>query len=340
MHAKERTKNLYQQHFGAQPEEIWEFSGMYESLEWPKAKIHMRTFLLLGILAFFLRIFPLYFLLRPIYVQIPNPAFTIAYIALIAGTFLFLRIHNSVRLRNLFDAVTKSSFVKHLSPSEAIYLQRESVNHVVHNVIHQLVRKEKICVNDDQTLEFNLPAGETIEGFSSGEKYTYPQLHSLIVSKPMIRNVASSMDAFKKYFTKSIVFGRLFYLNFGLLALVLMLGVQRVVIGMLRNKPVDYMVIVLIVFFVLLVSHLRHLMHAITKNVVPEYYSLMTKRGGHKLDPTWQYFVFGTVILSPEFKPMVTQMEQRSTTSSDSSSSCGSSCGSSCSSCGGCGGGD
>ena len=64
--AKDRTSQLYNDVFGEQPKEIWEYADMYESLELPKAKIKIRTFILIGILTFAALLMPSYYLLKPI----------------------------------------------------------------------------------------------------------------------------------------------------------------------------------------------------------------------------------------------------------------------------------
>jgi hypothetical protein len=59
--AKERTRTLYIQNFGNQPAGVWNYASMYESLHLDKAKLKLRTFLIIGILTFLALIVPFYF---------------------------------------------------------------------------------------------------------------------------------------------------------------------------------------------------------------------------------------------------------------------------------------
>src|SRR5688500_7141329 len=80
--AKERTGKLYNKMFGEQPDDIWKFPGMYESLRLEKASIKIRTFVLFGILAWAILTVPAYYILRPLYVRIDNPDFLLYYVFL------------------------------------------------------------------------------------------------------------------------------------------------------------------------------------------------------------------------------------------------------------------
>jgi hypothetical protein len=60
--AKEHTGRLYKEHFGKQPATVWNYETMYDSLKLAKAKIRIRTFILIGILIFVAALAPAYFL--------------------------------------------------------------------------------------------------------------------------------------------------------------------------------------------------------------------------------------------------------------------------------------
>lgn len=80
--AKERTIRFYENIFGPQTKSIWEYSDMYASLNLEKAKLKLRTFIIIGILGFMVLTIPSYFLLRPIYITLDNPYFIIILIGL------------------------------------------------------------------------------------------------------------------------------------------------------------------------------------------------------------------------------------------------------------------
>lgn len=121
--AKERTQELYTSVFGEQPKGIWEYQGMFESLNLDKAKFKIRTFLVFGILGFIALIAPCYFLLSPIYVEIHNPYFVIGFIALCLLAFAGLEFYNRNQLRNIVTGFDKDSFVYHLKPYELVLPQ-------------------------------------------------------------------------------------------------------------------------------------------------------------------------------------------------------------------------
>lgn len=92
--AKERTNKLYESTFGVQPEAYWNYSNIYEPLLLTKAKIKIRTFLLIGILSFSILFAPLYYLLKDVYISINNPYFLYGYYGIIFISILILQFYN------------------------------------------------------------------------------------------------------------------------------------------------------------------------------------------------------------------------------------------------------
>ena len=161
--------------------------------------------------------------------------------------------------------------------------------------------------------------------------------------KPVFWNTANCMDALKKYFIKSKAFGRLFYLNFGVLAFLLMLGFIRLTTGLIRDKPVTQLFFVLFFLIIILIAYLWRLPKIFCSISLPDLYKykiLPTRQNAN--DWEWRYFSIGPAVLAASFLPMVsyTNKKDSATGAGGCGSSGGSSCGSSCSSCGGCGGGD
>jgi uncharacterized membrane protein YgcG len=149
------------------------------------------------------------------------------------------------------------------------------------------------------------------------------------------------MDAFKKYFNKSEKFGKLFYLNFGILSILLMFGLVRLITGILRDKPVTQIIIAVIVLTVIILFYLQRLTKLVCTDKVPGLYrnEILPTR---QIEGNWQwsYFLLGTAALTTSFVPLVNYIDKNNNSGGNCGTSCGSSCGSSCSSCGGCGGGD
>lgn len=224
--AKERTKKLYFEEFGEQPSAIWEFITMYDSLNLDKATFKIRTFIIFGILAFIALTIPCYFLLKPLYLKIPNPNFIIGFITLCISTFILLEFYNRYKLKNITKSFDKNSFLYQLQPFELIYLKSQKLNNVINGNINELIDNKTIVIKADYSLDLikkeNPATQEQIQittVLSGFQKIFYPILFKQLINKPLFKNTANSMDAFKKYVNKSKKFGNLFYFNFGVLTI-------------------------------------------------------------------------------------------------------------------------
>ena len=345
--AKERTKKLYAENFGEQPNNIWNYSDMYESLHLPKAKFKIRTFIICGILAFVSLIVPAYFLLKPVYVTIDNPYFITGFFILIVLTFSALEIFNRIRLKQITNQFAKDSFVYNLQPYELVYLKTQKLTDVINGTINELIVNGAIIINSDNTFEMSgTGTAKTIEQLQvmnvlhDSGKINYQTFLKQLITKPVFRNIANSMNAFKKYFNKSKKFGSLFYTNFWILAILLMLGLIRLTTGILRDKPVIQISAAIIALMILIIIYLNRLTNLVCTFTIPVLYKrkILPDKQTEE-DWQWSYFLLGTSVLAASFIPVL-KYRDNSDNYSSGVSSCGSSCGSSCSSCGGCGGGD
>ena len=88
--AKEKTRELYEQNFGKQPQEIWKYSNALDSLGLDKSKIEIVRLKKVFLGLFALLIFPIYYSVKPVLIQIQNPEFLIFYILLFAVVILSL----------------------------------------------------------------------------------------------------------------------------------------------------------------------------------------------------------------------------------------------------------
>lgn len=346
--AKERTKKLYAENFGKWPSVIWEYSGMYESLRLKKARFKLRSVIIVGIFIFIAAIAPAYWLLRPLYVKIGNPEFIIGFLILAGLTFAALEIYNRAQLRQMVDGFDSDSFIFKLHPFEVIYLQTQKLSKVIAGVVNELIKQEKIFVHRDYKLESSsnaLPSPpeeyQTMEALQNSGKIYYPELLRKILTKPLFWNTANCMDAFKKYVIKSRKFARLFYLNFGVLSILIMIAFVRFCTGFLRDRPVGYLTMTLVLLTAIIIAYLINLTKRMCTDVIPELYKKKVLSGGEvQIDWQWSYFIMGSAVLVSSFTPLERYVDKNNAGSSSCGTSCGSSCGSSCSSCGGCGGGD
>lgn len=347
--AKVRTTNLYISIFGTQPEEIWNYVNIFDSLELPKAKLKIRMGILLGVIMFMVLVLPLFHLIKPLYTHINNPYFLEGYILICVLSFIILEQVNKIRLQRILISFKPFTLLYDLHPSELVYLKTQSLSNVIHDQVNQMIVENKVVVKE-RTLEWRQPfRPETAEEAAVADLLTnrswvyYSELLKSMKSKPVFLNVAASMDAFRKYLLKSKGFSRLFYINFGTFSLLLMAGFIRYLTGISRDKPVLLIGVTLIIFVLIICFYLQRLTSLFFTEIIPHFYKKEIIKAHHYKDSAWEYFLYGAAILTPVFAPLVIPpSEQSNDTSADSScSSGGSGCGSSCgSSCGGCGGGD
>jgi uncharacterized membrane protein YgcG len=353
--AKERTTKLYKEVFGEQPKEIWEYSDMYDSLELPKAKFKIRSFIVIGIIAFAVLLVPFYYLLKPIYVQLDNPYFVYGFIAISIFTFCCLEIFNRSYLAKTMDRFNNFSFIKNLHPSELIFLKTEKLSSVIHGTMNQLFNKNVIEINSDFSINHTLH----LEVNSVEEHQILDTLHNLgntkyqiliqqLLRKPIFGNVANSMIALKKYFLKSKTFGKLFYTNFVILALLLMLGTIRLTSGIFREKAVTNITVILITITAVSIAYLWYITNIFCNKTIPNCYkNTILPESSIVNDFESQYFLLGNAALSAAFIPLLNHVDRGRIGDRDlGGSSCGSSCGGGCGGggggcgggCGGCGG--
>jgi hypothetical protein len=344
--AKERTKKFYTNIFGEQPNVIWEYNDMYGSLNLDKAKFKIRTFIIIGILVFMALTIPAYFALKPIYLQIHNPYFIIGFIALSILTFIGLEIYNRKKLKSIVKSFDDNSFINNLQPFELVYLKTQKLGNIINGTVNELIDNKTIVVNTDNTIELvksnNTNSREELQTttvLSELGRTFYPNLLRQLANKPIFWNTANCMDAFRKYFNKSKKFGNLFYLNFGILTILLMVGFIRLTSGVLREKPVTQILIATIILTIIIIAYINRLTKLVCTQTIPDLYKseiLPTRQ----IDDNWQwsYFLLGSAVLTTTFVPLVNYIDKNNNNGSSCGTSCGSSCGSSCSSCGGCGG--
>lgn len=347
--AKERTKSLYEQYFGEQPETIWGYNQMLESLQLPKTSYKIRTFLVFGVLAWILIFTPMYLLLVPLYKQIYNPWFTLVFIFATAIGFVFLELLNRYQLKNILLQSNKQSFIFHLNAAEVLFFKTGKLHQSIHHVVNNLVKRELVTVSqkNELTTNQNLPPIEPLERqtyacLDEWKFLPYPQLIQKLSEKPAYINLINLGDATAKYLHRSKKFGQLFYFNFVILSGLLMLGSIRLTSGLTFERPVLYISMALIVSLGAVIFYLNRLTKIFLSITIPNYYEeqLLTDKLPRKQTSEWDYFLMGHAALALPMVPVVKHVENNGTASASCSSGGGSSCGGggSCgSSCGGCG---
>jgi hypothetical protein len=352
--AKERTAKFYERDFGKQPDNYWTYGDMFESLHLEKAKYKLRSFIIFGILAFICLTVPAYFLLRPFYIHIDNPDFLQGFIVITVFAITALEFYNRAVVKNIVASFDKNSFIYNLQPLELVYLKTQKISDVIHGTVSELVENGAFKINADNSIEIDKtkqPIGisqKQVAYTLGGLKETlspnlpwyrslflrpqksqlggtfYPDLLKELVVKPIFLSIPNSMDAFLKYFNKSKKFHSLFYVNFAILALLLLLAFTRIVTGTLRDKPVALIVYVPFALAIFIIFYLIRLTLLVSTTTIPNLYKdeILPAR---QIENNWQwsYFLLGSAVLATAFVPLVKDIEKNN----DSGGSCGSSCG-------------
>ncbi len=346
--AKERTQRTYQQVFGKQPRFFWEHQSMFDSLHLTKAKLKIRTSIIIGILTLLITVIPLYFLLKPLYLKIGNPDFLIGTVILMILSMTCLEIVNKSRLSIMVSHFGKDSFVYNFHPLELIYLKTNKLSEVINAVLNQMIETKKLVITPNGIIEkagnvaaVSFEESQVFDTLYAKGQSEYTKLVSYLLAQPVFYNTENTILAFKKRVVKSKKFGQLFYINFSVLSILFALGFVRLLLGISREKPVVQIGVALLIFLAVSIYFLYRLTNLIASDSIPSLYKTNTPTMMDDAEGwQWQYFLLGHAALSQSFSPFVARASASSDSSSSSScSSNGSSCGgSSCSSCGGCGG--
>ncbi|MBD3906710.1 DUF1399 domain-containing protein [Chryseobacterium sp. Ch-15] len=346
--AKERTTKLYETNFGKQPESIWNHANPYEILNLKKSNFKLRTSLVVGIIAFIILIFPLYFLLKPLYLNIKNPDFIILFLGLITVSIAGLEWYNRRKFAQTIHLFDKDSFVFDLQPYELIYFQNKNISSVINGAVNELIDNGSIKINEDKTISTNKLTliksrehQQVIDLLNELGKTSYPNILIQLITKPAFSNITKSMEAIKKYFNRSKAFSNLFVLNIVVFLSLIMFGFLRITTGILRDKPILLISFAVVILSFMMIGYLFRLTNLFSSKVLPDLYKtvILPKKNTNN-NWQWSYFLMGSAVLTTSFVPLTAQSTYNGSsggcgTSSSSDSSCG---GSSCSSCGGCGG--
>ncbi|MCD1116606.1 glycine-rich domain-containing protein [Chryseobacterium turcicum] len=345
--AKERTTKLYETEFGKHPENIWNYSNPFESLHLGKSKFKLRTALIVGILAFVVLSFPLYFLLKSLYLSIENPDFIFLFLGLTVITFTGLEWYNRRKFAQAAHLFSKDSFIFNLQPYELIYLKNKNISPVINGAVNELIDNGSIKINADQTISTNKLTfiksrehQQIVDLLNELGKTSYSNFFIQLIKKPVFTNMINSMEAVKKYFNRSRFFSNLFVLNLIVFLSLMMFGFLRITTGILREKPILQISFVVIILIFMMIGYLFRLTLLFGSKILPNLYKtvILPKKNTNN-DWQWSYFLLGTAVLTTSFAPLTNQTTAITSDGGCGTSSSDSSCGgSSCSSCGGCGG--
>lgn len=351
--AVKHTQQLYRENFGNAPEEIWRTKNAFEIPGLKKAKSGRGMLTLIGIIVAAALFFPLMNLWRPFIITLNNPGFMIVYIISFFVLLILLNFHNRKRYVKIISAHSQSPVIQNLSADEMIYLQRNALSDVIQFKIDKMVKAEKVLVTSSSTLNVkdNVIADnpeeqaiiETIKAYNGN----YFSVMKILRKKPVFKNIIFGTEKVIDLIGDSKASSWIFILNMSLWFLYFSFGLSRLLIGSEREKPILFIFIFLCIIFPIILIYLNRFTATSVRKSLLQYFRkrhVFEKEKFHSED--WNYFLIGTMAMSPLLIPFVTSYNNShsnniSNSGSDSVSSCGSDGGSSCGGggCGGCGGG-
>ena len=308
--ATEQTARAYEQAFGALPAAIWEHSTMAAGLGLNAKRGLLKRVILLGLLMLAL-LFPLFVLvLRPLYLKLNNPYFLLGYGGLVVLTFYGLHRANRSLFRQLADRFPKDSFPFHLSPAEGVFLKTGKRTAVVASVVNSLVQKRVVVVNSNKTLQWQ-PNEEPLTGEESlaaqvleqSGALDYPTLLRQLLEKPRFQNTGNGGTTLQQTIQESRWFSALFGGNFCVLGFVFLLGLTRLVTGIVREKPVAFLAFFMLVFFCFIVGYLARLLRFANTITLPHFYK--SAFHSREVGPEWNYFLLDAAGLHFSFAPLL-----------------------------------
>jgi len=359
--SRKYTESFYTEHFGDLPSDIWKQPDMLADLGLKQFKFKLKSVSLVIILSALTLLVPIYHLLRPVYLRINNPGFLINYWLLALCVVGLLEIYNRTVLKKLLTSIVSRSLIQNLKPEEVIYMQTGQLANVISFSLDKLIKKQKLSIDENKLKIKNSETGDSVEEFTiletlrSSDKISYQLLLTQLANKPCFTNIASSMDALKKYIHKSAIFGRLFCINAVSFTTLITIAFMRYLTGISQNKPVVLIFLSTLIAGILAIFFLYRLGKDLFESALPDLTrrEILARRESDSVHNDWIYLLSGAAAVDasllvlmegPKGKRQPFDSDSRSSCfSGDSSggdSHCSSGGDSSCSSCGGCGSSD
>lgn len=347
--AKERTAESYRQYFGEQPAEIWEQTGIWDNLGFPKSRLPRKWIGGLAALAAVLLSYAASEFLTELYMQIHGLEFLIYLAATALAGYLGMFAVNQIYNRALASRLMDSPVLKGLTALEVLFLKTNSTDQMIHMEMNRLIAEGKVAVDKNNNVILGLVSPEDNQTEASvmsvvrehaGKQYKkfFFDMRNLPVFgvvrgalKPLVDNVLSSKQLAIQYTLNAI-----------LLILPLAFGGGRLILGIRNEKPIIFLAMALIALAFLAAYLLANLGKTLMKSAFPARFKVKIEQENHiATEPSWAYVFLGKSALAASMVPLLASVEPRtgSWAGGSSSSSCGSSCGGGCGGggCGGCG---
>lgn len=351
--AKERTKQLYEAHFGKQPDEIWKYYDELDSLRLSKFPLYMGQIDLFFVLGIFVFAFPFYYVIRPALLNIDNPDFLVLYILAFVVLIFLLESLNKQYTRTFLSKLYGNSIIYQLHPFELLYMKTGKLLYVINGVVNSLIEDGKIQVAKDNkiylaqnTLTDSAFENCVIETLVRKDAIYYPELVKKLKPKPIFAQIEKSTALIKQTFMDSTKFLSHYIFTIISLAVWFGIGLSRLFLGLIREKSIELLAITLAIGCIATIWFMRRYINYFVKKAIPNLYEEQIKADTSNYQAwEWQYFLLREATFAAAFIPLAGYVDRRQ--DAGNGGSCGSSCGSSDGGggggdgggCGGCGGG-
>lgn len=345
--AKKRTKELYENEFGLQPKEFWEFNSFTEAFQVEKSNADIVFYSILAIPSIIITVFIFRYLLYDVFVSINNPLFGFLFVFISGIALLGLRHYNKFKQERFLETILPNPIIENLTPSELICMETNQLKSIIHGYVNFLVVSKDLKVDTNDNIKLingkvdnSNPIFKVIlDCFEEKQMLTYKELLDILLHKPIISKVSKTATSISEVFSTSKVVFSLYKLNLIVYSFLATLGLTRVLIGFIRGKDIGFIIILNTLFLIFAYKFLMYLSKEMTSKIIPNHFKekVIAVNKANYNTWEWNYFVIGTALLSVSFMPIVQTYSSNNNASGCGSgcSSCGSSCGGGCGGCGG-----
>lgn len=352
--AVDYTKNAYSDYFEDRNETIWSVNSFEESIKTDTIKgrlkyINDSQFTILGIPL----LVPVFFLWKPVLLQIDNPYFIMIAVVLIIIAFSGIELLTNSGFNKVMKKIAENRYFKTLHSYELITLVENDVRRLIVYKVNDLFHKDALTTSKKNTKAIQLGTPTRSEDLYENVILNYYEEHAekpldfslqQIRNKPAykkIENVATLVRE-KIINSKRIVEDKLIIsiLTFTVYSFIL----SRLILGIMRDKPVFLLVILIAVTTVMSYFYLSKLyqrkLRKYFRDVFVEEKTIEEDRYLNKIvhgEDIVLVSAVGLLLVNNNLKKLDPLSSNFSSDSSGSDNDSCSSC-SSCSSCGGCGG--
>lgn len=345
--AKEYTKKIYEENFGKQPQEFWNYSNPYDSIPIQQSLRHKNdAYKILGFMI--LSWYGFYLLTAPVIRQIPNPYFLIFMIVLWIAAISIIFYQYKKSILQLVHSWKANSIIANLSAMELISIEKQNPSYVTHYYISRMIKQKNIRVTADNKIKLKqepIPQ-DAIENVLYTElKNTQPAFYASILrnvnSMPLLIRFNWIKLELAEKFCSSAIYVRMILKTASILGFLMMILLVRLVTGLINEKNIFFLFCTITLCFISGLVYVNFIQKYFWTKIFPQEFrkTFIPNNSSETAYSSWQwkYFLGGTVIAA-SLQPMIGYTERHN--GGNCGSSCGSSCSSSCGSGGdGCGGG-